>query len=129
METSEKVISLLLGIASIGLGIIALLTPILRTAAIATLSAVVVLVFLLLRLKQVTDGLERLLRLSARLKADMKALDARFDIYKKIYKLEESIKKLETMKGRRGEWNPLWGIVIVVFLVLLFFILKAAGLF
>jgi hypothetical protein len=127
VDSSERTTSVILGVAGLGLSIITFLSPQIRIPAALTLVVFLTTLFLVLRLQQLSDELASLGRGQKRINSEISRMKERFDIYKKIYKLEEDMRLLKM--GKKGAWNPIWGIAIIAILVLLFFILKAAGLF
>ncbi len=123
----ENPVALILALASIGLGVITFLAPALRVAALLSLTLLLLLLFLTLRLEQFDRKFQKQEKMIIGLQKEISRVLDNFDIHKKVFKLEERLKQV--MKSRKGEWNPLWGVAIIAILILLFFILKASGIF
>ncbi len=129
MDSQETITSFLLGLASVGLAVFAFLSPTYRFVAIWALVAGLVVTLLYLKLQQLAQELDEIKAAQKLLKNDVKSVTETLNLHKKIFKLESEVRRLVRMMGRRGRIDPMWGVVVIFFLILFYLIFKATGLF
>ena len=130
MEAHERTTSVLLGIASIGLGILTLISSAARPLAGMGLIIALLFTFTHLRVSAIDSKLRSIDSLEKHLQTQIARVTKEFNLHKKLYKLEQHIISLEKMlRNKRGKFDPMWGGVIVIFIILILAILKALGIY
>jgi hypothetical protein len=70
--------------------------------------------------------MKKIIAYQEELRIEIHSVREHFDIHKKLYKLESAVGAL---MNRKGSIEPIWGAVVLLAIIFLYFLLKALGVF
>lgn len=119
----DKILSILLGLVSIGIAVVAVVVPPYRSLSILGLMLGIIIFLMYTRMLAVQDTVAELAKQQEKMKTRVSQVANRYDLITEIIKIKEKMKHLM----KKGNINPMWGVVLIFFLFLLYLIFKSTG--
>ncbi|MDD9954072.1 MAG: hypothetical protein OXR66_07080 [Candidatus Woesearchaeota archaeon] len=118
-------VSLLITLGSLVVGIAAIVSDEFRTPILLLSIFFIAVLLLILQFQQMGERFSVLTKRQRKVTKEMQYLTERFDLATKVYKLEDKVHVLEM--GRKGKFDPIVGLGVLVVVVTIVVVLLVAG--